>query len=73
MVRSRRRCKFAGDFIEAGYTLNGVISTYINVVRNENNYQEYTITAIKAGTTMFKIIANNPAGRTPLEVDVSIT
>ena len=62
---------FSGKFISAGYTLNSVEFDKINVVLRDDN--TCVITARKADTTMFNIIATNPAGRTPLEVDISIT
>ena len=65
--------KFSGKFIEKGYTLSEVDSSLVNVVRNLNNYQEYTITALKAGFTTFKIRATNPAGSVYLDVDVNIS
>lgn len=64
--------RFSGKFIEEGYTLRGVEPDKIDVV-SRNDYKAYIITARKAGTTMFKIIARNPAGSTPLEVDVVVT
>ncbi len=63
--------RFSGKFIEDGYTLRDVKPDKINVV-SRNDFKAYIITARETGTTTFYIIARNPAGSTPLEVDVTV-
>ena len=64
--------RFSGEFIEEGYTLGPVDSNLVNVVW-ENASKTYTIRALARGFATFTITATNPAGSTPLVVDVNIT
>ena len=63
---------FSGKFIADEYTLNSLRSDKISVALNHEN-NTCVIVALKRGRAMFNIIARNPAGRTPLEVDISIS
>ena len=63
--------RFSGKFIEEGYTHGGV-DDKIDVVRGQTP-DIYIITARNKGLSTFTITARNPAGSTPLMVDVVIT
>ena len=64
--------KFSGEFIDEGYTLDGVNTKIIRVVELDGR-DAYRIRAKRPGKTTFTLTATNPAGPTQLEVDVVVT